>query len=79
MTDKQYLDIKDFILNLFRDKNSFELDADYFYNKFELTHPYFQELKQRLSQDNNPFYIKAIGYIGDADKDPIENILFYKK
>lgn len=79
MTDEQYENIKEKVLNLFSNVKSFKWDANEFYNKFELEHPYFKELQQRLSQDNNPFYVKAIGYFGASDNDPVEDILFYKK
>jgi len=79
MTDEKYEIIKEKILNLFNDVKSFKWDANDFYDRHSLKHPYFNELKQRLSHDGNPFYVEAIDGVSNADGDPVKDIRFYKK
>ena len=77
MTEKQYQDIKEYVLSRLEKEDHFWIDAFQFSEMFGLAPGYYQELIERVTKEDHPFLNDA--RCKDGYGDPSGQFQFYRR
>ncbi len=74
ITEKQYKNIKEQVLNRLKNENPFQMYPDEFCNQFNIEPPFYRDLVQHVKNDGMPFHTDARWK--NASGEPSEPIVF---